>query len=171
MSFPQLLFRGTLAFGCLALFAYGLLAAQLYLVGENPFDYHVDPTTVSSVDTDIAYLAAPAATTIAAPQRDVAVFGATPREAIEAFNSVALAQPGTSLAAGSPSELWVTYVQRSSFFGFPDYISVVAICRPNGGATLAVYSQSVYGLNDMGANKRRVDLWLSELGESLKRRQ
>ncbi len=151
----------------LALFAYGLLAAQLFLIGENPIDYHVDPLTVASVDPSNQYLVAPAAMSLAAPSVESPKFHVSPRELMQAVDRVARRQPRTKLAAGSPSELWATYVQRTKYLRFPDYVSVEVVGLPDGASTVAIFSQSVYGESDLGVNKARIDRWLQQLGEAL----
>lgn len=83
------------------------------------------------------------------------------------IDRIVLDSPRTELAAGARSELWATYVQRSQLMRFPDYASVVVIGLPEGGSTLAIYSQSVYGTNDFGVNKDRVEGWLGQLSETL----
>lgn len=59
---------------------------------------------------------------------------------------------------------WI--VQRSRLFRFPDHISVAFVERP-GGAGVVIYSASVYGRSDLGANAKRVDAWLAELDSDL----
>lgn len=167
MKLWSFLSKGALYAVIFGVFAYGLLAAQLFLIGENPLDYHVDPLTVKSFDPDNQYLVAPLEFAAVGPSRQSPEFAVSPRELMIAFDAVALATPRTKLAAGAPSELWATYVQRTKYIRFPDYISVVAVGLPSGGSTVAVYSQSVYGANDLGVNKERVDGWLDQLGEAL----
>ena len=159
-----------LVLATLAAFAYGLLAAQLFLIGENPLDYHVDPLVLASVDHDNQFLVAPRELSVAMPDMESPVFKVAPRELMRAVDQVALRQPRTELAAGAPSELWATYVQRSKYMRFPDYISVVVVGLPDGASTLAIFSQSVYGSRDLGVNKARVERWLSELSETVERR-
>jgi uncharacterized protein (DUF1499 family) len=154
----------------LALFVYGLLAAQLFLIGENPIDFHLDPLMVASVDPHNQFLVAPGAYSAATPSMESPTFKATPRELMQAVDRVARRQPRTKLAAGAPSELWATYVQRSKYMRFPDYISVLAVGLPDGDSTIAVFSQSVYGSRDLGVNKARVEHWLDQLGETVERR-
>ncbi len=64
---------------------------------------------------------------------------------------------------GSPSEAFVTYVQTSGLFGFPDYVSVRFIELDAGRSTLAVFSRSRLGQSDLGVNKKRVERWLGAI--------
>lgn len=57
-------------------------------------------------------------------------------------------------------------VQRSLIFRFPDTIDIEVIAVGPDKSTLAIYSRSRYGRSDLGANGRRVDGWLAELGAS-----
>jgi uncharacterized protein (DUF1499 family) len=80
-----------------------------------------------------------------------------------AIQSVATGQPSTYPAASYPDRLQAHYVARSAVFNFPDLIMVqVTPVSPNS-STLIIYSRSVYGQSDLGANRRRVDNWLAAL--------
>ncbi len=63
------------------------------------------------------------------------------------------------------------YVVRSPLFNFPDLVSVEALSapsaagQPNGG--LVLWSRSVYGHSDLGANRRRLLAWLRALDARL----
>lgn len=164
------LVQAGLILATLAVFAYGLLAAQLFLIGENPLDYHIDPLLVASVDRDNQVLVAPGEISVSVPDIESPVFAVSPRELMRAVDRVAMRQPRTELAAGAPSELWATYVQRTKYMRFPDYISVVAVGQPDGASTIAMFSQSVYGERDLGVNRARVEHWLDQLGEAVGRR-
>ena len=55
-----------------------------------------------------------------------------------AFDAVALGDDRVEVLAGAASDGFVTYVQRSALFAFPDYVSVRFIEADGGGSTLAV---------------------------------
>jgi len=59
--------------------------------------------------------------------------------------------------------LQIDYIQRTALLRFPDWITVRFIAKDHEVSTLAIYSRSVYGYGDMGANKARVQLWLTAL--------
>jgi uncharacterized protein (DUF1499 family) len=80
-----------------------------------------------------------------------------------AFDAHVMIQPRTTRLAGGPDELWVTYVQRSRVFGFPDYVSVRVFDLPEGGATIAIYSRARFGTSDLGVNFARVQDWVAGL--------
>jgi uncharacterized protein (DUF1499 family) len=60
-------------------------------------------------------------------------------------------------------------VQRTALLGFPDWITFEALEVEGGKSTLALYSRSVYGWSDLGANKKRIDGWLAKLEEAVRR--
>ena len=59
------------------------------------------------------------------------------------------------------------YIQRTAVMRLPDQITVRFISRCNHMSTLAIYSRSIYGYWDFGANKARVERWLSSLQEEI----
>jgi len=61
------------------------------------------------------------------------------------------------------SQYQISYVQRTKWLGFPDYIDVKLISISPTQSTLAIFSRSKYGYSDFGVNKRRVNHWLQSL--------
>ncbi len=55
------------------------------------------------------------------------------------------------------------HAQRSARFWFPDRVTVWVIPLSDSRSTLAIYSRSIYGLNDLGVNRARVETWLAAL--------
>lgn len=55
------------------------------------------------------------------------------------------------------------YIQRSSGLRFPDTINIRYIDRGEGRSTLALYSRSQIGRNDLGVNRARLERWLGKL--------
>ena len=55
------------------------------------------------------------------------------------------------------------HAQRSARFRFPDRVTVWVIPLSDSRSTLAIYSRSIYGLNDLGVNRARVETWLAAL--------
>lgn len=130
---------------------------------DDPARWHVDPLTVQRPETPNSHLLAPAGAARARTDGEAPVWDATPERLMRAFDAMALSQPRTSRLAGDPSGTGpVTYVQRSAFWGFPDYISVRAL-PAEGGATLATHSRSRYGHSDLGVNEARVSAWLDAI--------
>jgi len=90
-------------------------------------------------------------------------FGAPAALVREAFRRVAERQPRVEAGARDDALLQDAYVQRSALFRFPDYIEARFIPLPDGGSTIAVYSRSKYGRSDLGVNRKRIGVWLTEL--------
>ncbi len=84
-----------------------------------------------------------------------------------AIRAVAAAQPRTYPAAEYPDRLQADWVARSAVFNFPDKVTAQATPAGTDAATLVLYSRSVYGYGDFGANRRRVEAWLAALDRTL----
>jgi uncharacterized protein (DUF1499 family) len=46
---------------------------------------------------------------------------------------------------------------------FPDVVSAQVLAGPAGGSLLVLYSRSVYGYSDFGANRGRLRAWLAAI--------
>lgn len=126
-------------------------------VADDPAVWHVDPLTAVKPDSPNSQLVRPEGGDRTAPAYDV-----SPEDLARAVDAVAQAEPRTRRIAGSPEELWMTYVQRSALWGFPDYISVRTL--PKGdGATWAAFSRSRFGESDLGVNAARLARWQEAL--------
>lgn len=84
-----------------------------------------------------------------------------------AITAVAAAQPRTFVAVAYPDRLQDHWVVRSAVFNFPDLVTAQVAPSGAGDATLMLYSRSVYGYGDFGANRRRVEAWLAALARML----
>lgn len=96
------------------------------------------------------------------PGQGSPVYAVTPGELAARLDAVALAEPRTRRLAGGPETGFTTYVQRSQWLGFPDYISA-QVRAAEGGATLAIWSRSRFGRSDLGVNAARLERWLQAL--------
>lgn len=76
---------------------------------------------------------------------------------------VATSQPRTYPAALFADRLQAHYVVRSALFNFPDLVMVQVRQSGPDNSELIVYSRSVYGRSDLGANRKRVEAWLAAL--------
>lgn len=126
--------------------------------GRGP---HVDPLEAPATWRPNAYWVGPEAMGVGfdAP---APVYALDAAALADAFDAMARAQPRISCVAGSPQELWVTYVERSRM-GFTDHISVRFLDLGKDRSTLAVFSRAGAGLWDFGVNRRRVEKWLAAL--------
>ena len=124
--------------------------------------WHVDPLTAPTPATPNSYRVAPADAAIDA-DADAPIFDMSAAELGALFDRIARAEGNVDVVGGSPSEGFVTYVQTSALFGFPDYVSVRFIDLDAGRSTLALLSRSRLGQSDLGVNKKRVERWLGAL--------
>lgn len=59
------------------------------------------------------------------------------------------------------------YVQRSERMRYPDTIIVRFVDLPGDRSTLALYSRSQLGSNDLGVNLARIERWLDKLASEI----
>ncbi|OSP55427.1 DUF1499 domain-containing protein [Pseudoruegeria sp. SK021] len=140
------------------------LGAYVRLAPSDPAYWSVDPEQIANPVDERHFLLRPVDGDAAGP-----VYGVSPEAVLAAFDAVAQAAPRTSVLAGSVASGQITYISRSSLWGFPDYISVRAVPVAEGAA-LAIYSRSRFGKSDLGVNKARIEDWLAQLDDSLGRR-
>lgn len=129
---------------------------------DDPVVWHIDPTDVVKGGKPNQYLLLPTGDKSKSP-----VFAISATELASAFDNMALAQPRVIRLAGNVDNLWITYVQRSGWMRFPDYISVKFIDNPDGTASLAIYSRSRFGRSDLGVNRARIKMWIKALGQTI----
>jgi uncharacterized protein (DUF1499 family) len=92
-----------------------------------------------------------------------------PDRLFAAIQAVAAAQPRTFLAAAYPNLRQAHYVARSAALNFPDLVTVSVAGPDQGPSTLVIWSRSVYGHSDLGANRKRVEAWLAALQTTMER--
>ena len=71
-----------------------------------------------------------------------------------------------------PQDKQYVFVQRTPLFRFPDVINVQFLERPADSegspkSTLAMHSGSVFGVDDLGKNRERVNDWLARLDDEV----
>lgn len=86
----------------------------------------------------------------------------SPREALEEIDKFAATQDRVRSLAGSVDAGRITYVARSKFWGFPDYITIGAAPKGSGSA-VTLYSRARFGRRDFGVNAARVARWHAAL--------
>lgn len=147
----------------------GLIVVMIGLIGtaigmRNVSDdtaiWHVDPAATERTGRPNDYLVAPTGRTTATVDRESTVHPLPPEELLFLFDAVA--KPTSTVLAGSIQDRHITYVQRSTVLGFPDYITVKAV-EVDGGAALIIWSRARYGYSDLGVNKKRIDGWLAQI--------
>jgi hypothetical protein len=146
--------------------AGALTAGTVIYIRSAPTDvavWHVDPLVAPDPGRRNDYRVLPPGMTGADEQSPVF---AIPAEELEMrLDAIILAEPRTGRLAGDPLAAWATYMQRSFFVGYPDYISVRAIDLGEGRSALAIFSRSRYGYSDWGVNRARVRRWLDALAD------
>ena len=125
---------------------------------------------------DMAHLARPASpnTALAAPAGFAANpdlvtpdYAIAPQRLFADVGRVAAAEPRTYAAAGYVSALQAHWVVRSSIFNFPDLVTAQVLSGEAGGSRLVLYSRSVYGYSDLGANRQRLRAWLGAINRAV----
>ena len=135
---------------------------------HDPAEWHVDPLTFPTPESPNTFRVAPeiegyeAVTTERIDQLSP-IYDANPSIISKAWDEFVLRQPRTQRIAGTPEEGWMTYVQTSEYWRFPDYISVLFLDLGNGQSTIAIYSRSRCGDGDLGVNQERINDWLEPL--------
>ncbi|MDJ0629877.1 MAG: DUF1499 domain-containing protein [Rhodobacter sp.] len=122
--------------------------AYIRLAPSDPVRWHIDPRTAADPG-----------------QRGVLVrhdVPLPPSAALARFDGIVRSTPRTRVLAGTPEDGQITYVVRSKWLGFPDYVTVRAV-ETDGAAALVILSRLRFGLSDLGVNRARLDGWLDAL--------
>ena len=61
----------------------------------------------------------------------------------------------------------LVFIQRTAVLQFPDVVRIQAIALPGGRTGIALYSQSIFGKYDFGANKTRARRWMAAIRREL----
>ncbi len=125
----------------------------------------VDFSDVSLTDKPNQFLMCPPHLCNADRHADSPMFDVSVDQLSERWREVVAAQPRVELLVASQERQQFDYVQRSARFRFPDIITVRFISVSPSQSTLAIFSRSVYGKNDFGVNRKRIESWLMMLRE------
>ena len=128
--------------GFVGMAAYVRLAPDVVARWHQPLEWM---PTAAGTATD------PCAARARAPRADC-------RAGLARLAEVAEASPRVRLLAGSVDEGRMTWVVRSAFWGFPDYVTAEA-----GPGGLRVWSRLRFGRSDLGVNQARLENWLARL--------
>lgn len=145
--------RLTMAFGAL-----------LALAGCGPVDAPLqDLRTVKRPDSPNSYLICPKDLCAAKADEDGPIVSLTPEKVLVAALKVASQEENASTMEADVTLGQYVFVQRTRFLRFPDVVRVQAIGLPDGRTAVALYSHSVYGRYDFGANKARAQRWMAAI--------
>jgi uncharacterized protein (DUF1499 family) len=130
----------------------------------------VDFATLVRPSSPNTYLVCPKDRCAAAPDEEGPIYAVPAAQLFERTRTLLAAEPRTEVVQDQPQILRLVLVQRSAFFRFPDTVTLQVFPLPDGGSTLAIYSQSNYGYGDFGVNKDRVRAWIGLLDAQVARR-
>ncbi|MCP8937055.1 DUF1499 domain-containing protein [Alsobacter sp. SYSU M60028] len=80
----------------------------------------------------------------------------------ERLRAVILADPGARQVAEATPGRGDRFVVRTPVWRFPDTVDVMVLPVAGGGATVAIYSRSLLGRSDFGANLARIRGYLAD---------
>ncbi|MEM9583964.1 MAG: DUF1499 domain-containing protein [Pseudomonadota bacterium] len=147
-----------LKYALLALFVFmGLAMAYVRLMPLNEARFHMDPETAERPSVRGHILVRQGAD-ISPPE-----FELSKHELAQRVEELILTTPRTSRLAGDLTDSFASYVTRSGFWSFPDIASVKIVAGAEGKTQLLILSRQVYGVEDLGVNRARVEGWLSAL--------
>jgi uncharacterized protein (DUF1499 family) len=149
-----------LVFGGLVLAAvFGV--AYVRSVEGDPDRWHIDPRNAERTGRPNEFLVVPAENgggDMASP-----VFDMSAETLAERVGDVIATEPRAHRLAGDLSDGFVTYVVRSRWVGFPDYVSILIQPVGEEQSTISIWSRARFGYSDWGVNEARVRRWLEAL--------
>ncbi len=131
--------------------------AYVRLAPVNAEKFHVDPETAKDPSVR-GYVFVRDGADITPPSFDM-----TRADLAAKVEAVILATPRTVKLAGDLATGHASYVTRSGLWGFPDIASVKITDAGEGASKLVLLSRQIYGIEDLGVNKARVENWLQAL--------
>lgn len=148
-------------------------AVAVYIAGERTWTVFAGPADQGPVNfaalelrsSPNQYLVCPADKCEAASGHPAPVFDISEQRLREALIASWSAMPRTRQVAGNadPASGEIRFVQTSAILQFPDTISVHTWPAGENASTLAIYSRSLVGRSDLGANGKRIKSWLAAL--------
>jgi uncharacterized protein (DUF1499 family) len=152
-------------FVILALLAVAGLMLYVRFTPSDPAQWHVDPRAIAKPDRPNHWLIRPEGGDARPPD-----YALEPAELARIIDAVVLAQPRTVRVAGSVESGHMTYLTRTLLMGYPDYVSI-RVLATGTGASLVAFSRSRFGQSDLGANRKRMELWLAAIDTAVRARE
>ena len=132
-----------------------LIVARLIPVDSEP--YHVEPGQPDKRRSEVRLIG------LDAPR-----FDAPAETVLSELIKIVRADWNAGVVQGSAEEGMITVVARSPVFGFRDFITFKAVDEAVG-SKLGVFARPRWNFYDWGANAKRLDRWLGELEQTLRR--
>ena len=143
-------------FYCLILIGIGLTILWIRLAPSPVSKFHEDPSLVESRGLgQNSYLVSSSDLSDQEPVKS----GLPAIEVATIIDSFLLSELNAKLLSAQDFE---TYIVRSKWFGFPDYISL-KVSENGTGALVEIYSRSWFGIRDFGVNKDHVQKILDQI--------
>ena len=120
---------------------------QNFELPTSPNSYYVAPAEFSQIE----------------PHKISPTYNMDVDSLLKFWQEMLIQQPRVKLLEQSGYQF--SYVQRTKWLRFPDYIDVKLIAISDQQSTIAIFSRSKYGYSDFGVNKKRVMLWLALLSK------
>ena len=122
--------------------------------------FHIKPSDVQDVGLGQNYYMLGSSTFA---QKPAQVLDGQLSENAARIDQILTSELGGARFAGSLDDGWATYVFRTKWMGYPDYMSI-SLVSESEKTELSVFSRSRYGIRDFGVNKTRVQSLLTSLG-------
>jgi uncharacterized protein (DUF1499 family) len=130
---------------------------------DPPRDAFIDFRALAKTGLSNEHLVAPRGYCPGPADAEAPVFAASAARLAAAVEAALARAPRTRLLRADRAVRQFVYQQRSPVFRFPDIVRIQLVPLGESRSTLAIHSRSVYGRNDLGANRRRVRRWLSAI--------
>ena len=94
-------------------------------------------------------------------------YALTPDQLFQILRTTILAMPHTYALDEHPGHFQAAFVARTPTANFPDIIAIAVQPDGQGGSHLVMYSHSIYGYSDLGANLARLTAWLAAINAKI----
>jgi len=115
-----------------------------------------------------SYLICPKGLCAAAADEEGPVVDLTPEKVLVAGLKAASLEPNVTPYEADAALGQLVFVQRTKVLQFPDVVRIQAIKAPDGRTGVALYSHSIFGKYDFGANKTRARRWMAAIERELR---
>jgi uncharacterized protein (DUF1499 family) len=134
--------------------------AALFSVGPiEPIDFE----NLRPADKPNQFIMCPAKACSVKQHADSPIFDTPADRLRQRWDEVLAIQPRIKHLPEDKVAQQFNYIQRTARFRFPDLITVRFFAVSPLQSTLAIYSRSVYGKSDFGANRQRIEAWVELL--------